>query len=569
MTHNIFDGKSAGCNTCSLDSAPCPGWSAVAPSPANGIDTPQFNGYSYGVWSVAFQNGEYYVGTYLNHLAGQKIPMFRARNEKYPMIARLLFDMDEYTGPSTEANATKPINILTFKSLPNMETLPSLDGNMFLWTEYKKEFPEVYVVRDQTNTNILLLGDAAGMPIDLSSTDLRYRNLFEAGDTILVYANGNETEDPDCCSRMEQRTVVSVDTEVWVGPQGSQTYVKLTLENTPTTGADLWSISVKGYNFAPNTVRPELNTSGITYAGDRVLKLYNGRNDCDTITASYQENPYARKHSYIQHISFKHDVTKQELNRSYAEENGVQSYLATKMQGLSEQMVDQMASAFYMARNRNPNNSVSYTRPDGTTAFLPGETMGVLPGLFDAHYMNPHKGLIQSARNLLIDEDKVRLVLEQLLQVQMSGAIKRGSTVTMVMDSMAISKFMQMNNAWNKFTGFMVTKTDNVHKEFTLPVIHTPYGPTEIMTCYKFEQLMNNTGNILFFPRDLVKFTQRENDYYDINTGAISKSAPGFRFEDVTLPWQHECKTYDIRTEFCIIIWMIESGAWRLITWFF
>ena len=41
MSHAAYDPKGA-CNTCALDSAPCPG-SAVAPSAANGIDLPQFN----------------------------------------------------------------------------------------------------------------------------------------------------------------------------------------------------------------------------------------------------------------------------------------------------------------------------------------------------------------------------------------------------------------------------------------------------------------------------------------------------------------------------------------------
>ena len=126
---------------------------------------------------------------------------------------------------------------------------------------------------------------------------------------------------------MEQRTIIQVTTENRTGPNGLQTYVRLVLENMPTTGADLPTISVKGFNAAPNTVRPELDTNGIVYAGDTILKLYNGRNDCDIITASYQENPYAWKHSYLQHISFKHDVTKGELNRSYAEEGGVMAYL--------------------------------------------------------------------------------------------------------------------------------------------------------------------------------------------------------------------------------------------------
>jgi hypothetical protein len=52
--------------------------------------------------------------------------------------------------------------------------------------------------------------------------------------------------------------------------------------------------------------------------------------------------------------------------------------------------------------------------------------------------------------------------------------VPRGSVTTMVMDNAAMAAFMKLNNAWNKFTGFMVTKTDNVKKDFTLPVIQTP-----------------------------------------------------------------------------------------------
>jgi len=146
------------------------------------------------------------------------------------------------------------------------------------------------------------------------------------------------------------------------------------------------------------------------------------------------------------------------------------------------------------------------------------------------------------------------LILDMILQVQNSGMLPRGSVTTMVMDNTAMAAFMKLNNAWNKFTGFMVTKTDNVKKEFTIPVIQTPNGLTEIMTCSEWNKITRNSGQILFIAKPLVGLRTRANARLDLQSGSIMKSTQGFNIEDVTLPGQHECRTYDVWTELAIII---------------
>ena len=185
----------------------------------------------------------------------------------------------------------------------------------------------------------------------------------------------------------------------------------------------------------------------------------------------------------------------------------------------------------------------------------------MFPALYDAHQRKPHLGLIKSAANLLTDEDKVRLVLEQILQVQNSGMIPRGSTVTMVMDNTALAAFMKLNNAWNKFTGFMLTRTDNVTKNFTIPTIQTPNGVTEVMQCSELSRLSNNSGVILFVPKSLVMLRARANAKYDIQSGGLVKATQGVNMEDITVPaiHGHECRVYNVWTELALILGGMDS----------
>jgi len=490
-----------------------------------------------------FVGGKYFVGDALSLLQTQKIPLFKAYMTQYPTIAQLLFNYDEIMDPTMQTNA--PLAALTFKSFPNIELLEAVDGTRYVWSEWKYEEEEIYIVKDEAvATPTFLIADKYGNPINLNAPGTN--KLIEVNDTVLIYRNAvtDGSADDDCCSTQIIRTVIGMGTTVFNG----QTYTSVTVEGNGNPG-ELPVTTYKGRNGfggnANNTYldNPDLWYQGI-YPGDKVLKLFHSRNDCDPITNTFQLQGYNMKQSFIQHLGYKFSMNKNELNRSYDTKDGVMDYLRQKIRGANLNMVRSAARMFYMGRNRNPINNAN----------LPGETLGIIPALRNAHALKPQLRLIRSAANLLTDEDRVRLILDMILQVQNSGMLPRGSVTTMVMDNAAMAAFMKLNNAWNKFTGFMVTKTDNVKKDFTIPVIQTPNGLTEIMTCSEWTKITRNSGQILFIAKPLVGLRTRANARLDLQSGSILKSTQGFNIEDVTLPGQHECRTYDVWTELAIII---------------
>ena len=269
------------------------------------------------------------------------------------------------------------------------------------------------------------------------------------------------------------------------------------------------------------------------------------------------------KQSFIQHVGASMTLTKTELNRRYADQAGVDAFLQSRLFGLQKKLVKQVVHSFYFGRNNAPDAGVTIagvTNPNGSARYKGSETMGVLPMIFNAHQLKPHLGLITSAAAFQTDDDYVRLLLDQILAAQNARVLSPGTPVTMIMDRVATTKFLKLNNAWNKFTGITVFKNDNVKKDFTLAAIQTPNGPVEIMTCYELGELTNNVGTILIMPKSHVMLKTRENQRY-VPNGQIEKAQHGFRFEDITLKQLNgtECNQYIAYTEFSIILGMVDS----------
>jgi len=558
----MYDPHSPWCNPCAPDTTPCD----VTPSQTqsytwhglNGVVNTGLNVWDPGAYTQVynFPNGKYYVGDALSILQTQKIPLFKAYMTQFPTIAQLLFNYDEILDPTNMQNA--PLAALTFKSFPNIELIEPVDGTRYIRSEWKYEEEEIFIIQDEAlPTNQVLIANKDGNPINLNAPGTN--KLVEVNDTILIYRNDptDGISDIDCCSTQIIRTITAIDTAVF----NAQTYTRLTLEGNGNPG-ELPLVTYKGRNVAPNSINTFLNDPNQwyqgTYPGDKILKLFHSRNDCDPITNTFQLQGYNMKQSFIQHLGYKFSMNKNELNRSYDTKDGVMDYLRQKIWGANLNMVRSAARMFYMGRNRNPINQGN----------LPGETLGLIPALRNAHALRPQLRLIRSAAGLLTDEDRVRLILDVILACQNSGMVPRGSVTTMVMDNTAMAAFMKLNNAWNKFTGFMVTRTDNVTKDFTIPVIQTPNGKTEIMTCSEWTKITRNAGSILFIAKPLVGLRTRPNARLDLQSGTILKSTQGFNIEDVTLPGQHECRNYDVWTEMALIIGGIDSGAHAIIEGF-
>ena len=484
--------------------------------------------------------------------------------ERIPAITRLLFDREEYIDPRNGDG--KPLTVLSFKSLPqNGTTWNSPDGKTFIYTEFRYKRPKAYIARDETDSNQVLIGFENGDPLDMNSCDPIYHDMFQVDDVVLVHANGGDTENPDCCSRLVQRSVIALDTETWNG----QDYVRLTFEDQPTADADLPADSYKGRNgLGTNTTNTALDPVGGTYPGDSIQRLYKTRNDNDRITGRSSDIPDDVKLTNIQHFFNQISFEKDELNISFAIEEEAIGVIKRKINNINRNFIDEIANSFYFGRNRGQDSAVTYIQPvTGETRRLGGETMGVLPALYEAHAQNPYMGLIQSAERLRSDDDLVRLFLDQLLAVQEAGVLNQGEAISVLMDRTAFNAFHKLNAAWNRLVGHMVTSTNQISKDFQIPTISTSMGSIEFLTCSRFSELMGNTGDILFIPTKMVAMVQRENDKYDIQTGQVTKQTVGFKTKDITVPaiHGHERQVFDIFGERAIALGMVDSGAWRMI----
>lgn len=574
MPRGTHDPKGTGCTPCALDTASCNVTSDL-PAEGNALRGSTYTGFSKSCGGHTYQQinfwtgGKFAIKDYISLLwingSSNTMPLFRQLYEKYPAITRLLFDWEEVVDPRNWDG--KPMTILSFKSLPNNpEMLESPDGQAFVYTQFRYERPRAFVIRDETSSNQILVGKDDSNPIDMSGCDALYQDMFKVGDVVLIHANGGDTEDPDCCSRMVQRAVIDIDEEVFDG----KTFTRLTLEDQPTSNSDLPNDSYKGRNgYAGNSNNTALNKPWYIYPGDEVQRLYRTRNDHDKITGRVNDIPDEVKFTHIQHFFNQISFTKAELNTSYAIEEKAIGYIKRKVNNINRIFIDEIASSFYFWQNRGGDSAVTYTL-NGETRRIGSETMGVIPSLYEAHANNPLKGIIQDVSRLRNDDDYVRAFLDQLLAVQEAGVLSQGEKIAVLMDQTAYNSFHKLNAAWNRLMGTLVTSSTNITKDFQIPTITTSFGTMEFLYCQKFSDLMKNSGNILFIPTKMVALVQRENDKYDVQTGTMTKQTMGFKTTDITTPaiHGHEKQIFDIFGERAIALGMVDSGAWRMLQGF-
>jgi len=570
MAYSIWQ-QWAGCSTCNIDSTSCP-WTNEIPAAANGLNGMAYNGFTVqdhnGVIIQNFnvQSGEFRVQNYLDILKEWSKPLFTQFMSNYKTIARLLFDIDEIYDESKYGGKVGS-EILLFKNFPTAPVLPSDDGVSFIYQEQAYTDVVAYIARDEAvATDTFILHDGAGRPINLN--DPKYRGLYEVGKTILVTSNGNNIAtptDPDCCASMIQRVIVGMGTVVWNGPLWNLNYPSITVEV-----GDLPTAVYKGINVAPNTVVATLNDDyGNVYKGDSVRALYKSRNDCDQISGEANNLWTSMKRSYIQHFGKVLKFEKYELNRSYADMEGVAGFITKEKIGpVTRMLMEEIAYTFYMGQNRGSTSTISYTNPLTGKVERPwSDTMGLIPHIHRANLAFPEKRIITSMKNLRTPEEKASLIVDQMIQAQQSGAVNTGDSLVLLMDTKAYSTYNRLLNAFTKLTGAVYQTTDNVKKNFVTPELFTPYGTVEIMTCPIFERITGNSGNMMFIPKKLIMLKQRENHAYTLESGSIMKSTLGFQTVDITvkaLHW-HECQTYNVFGEFSIILWLVESGAYRWI----
>jgi len=92
----------------------------------------------------------------------------------------------------------------------------------------------------------------------------------------------------------------------------------------------------------------------------------------------------------------------------YPEVGGIDAVIGRRLQNIARDLTEQEYRAFWLGENRAPNNASK----------IPGSTMGLYTELMNAHAAKPWLKIVRSAAAAVTLEDKARIFIETLQQVQ-------------------------------------------------------------------------------------------------------------------------------------------------------
>ena len=461
------------------------------------------------------QGQQYFPEQFLNQMAGNLFPALTVFKNWHSSIMQFFFDRSTL---GENINSVTPQ--LVFKNLASVKLGDFVDGNYVQrWEWYYKKF-EWVVTADYatpTLTFTVWLPDGSGGYINTTSDATTGYGIHERA-TILIARQG---DDP-CCTDNVIRTVVSV---------------------TPTT--------VTLEQVAPGD-------TGITLReGDTVKVLWKSRNDCEVINNKYGKTPALTERSYAQHFGYRLEFKKCDVNKAYLSPEGAMAPIKNLLFHNNIGLAEEMGFAALFARNRGCICAGA--------SELPSETQGLISKILVEDARDPSLGLISSVRDYVTIEQKVQKLFCEIYAAQQSGVLNPGETLTILANTEAMTALAQRQFAFNKVLGYQVLKSDGQNNTMSFPTIATPNGGVEFEQDQLLSEAYPNEGVLVIFPKRLLSITARQNYRYNPLANSIEKSSLGLMMEEVTMPGQHECREYDVWTEFALIIAGARSGAYRMI----
>lgn len=594
----MFTNTSGNCTTsCNIDTTPCPiGVNGEYQNyPAYGLEGVTFDGYSYLSDSGAqilykpADDGKYYIDDQIPTLThdGEAIPMFKALLDTPSSLPQLLLDQTTLEGLyDPEKAGPLSMKAPTFKSIKNIQVGLGKDGQSFIWAEFNPERPVMYLYKsvkeitaDSVNVKYYLC-DKRGLPIDFNHP--KYKDLVVINSRLRIMRHdpaevqGEDCGSAGCCADLIVRPVVAMGADQLSRPSnfgGTAMYPYVIFEgagngtdgvNRPLFTATGRS-SVEGAEIAYNDNyvclnNPDKFQDGV-YPGDQITFEYNSFDWCNPVLGGYQTQGHVLRRSFAQNIGTELCFDDAELRMGYPEVGGIDAVIGRRLQNIARDLVEQEYRAFWLGENRAPNNASK----------IPGSTMGLYTELMNAHAQKPWLKIVRSAANTVTLEDKARLFIECISQVQ-NSKFGRG-TITAVMDSAAYSCYLSLRGAFKKLGGWveMLPNATNFDfgKSFT---VTTQYGNVEIMTDTYLEQLSENSGMIVFLNRDLIGTATLPEFSIELPSNSVKKSVTqGLRIKDVTPNYiLGNCKCFDIYTSFAFIFVGVgqENGPYMILEGF-
>lgn len=585
----MFRNTSGNCGSvCNVDTTPC----AIGIQgeynnySSAGLEGVMYDGVSYlnemgtKIEYKAGKDGKFHITdamTLLTH-DGKPLPLYKAfmtGNTAIPQLTMSFQDVNDLYDPDKAGNM--PTKIPTFKAVKSANVGLAADGNSFLWRELVPEKPVMYLYKtvneitaDSQNVKYFL-ADKNGLPIDFKSP--KYRDLLHVNSRVLIQRHDpaqvkEENCKGGCCTDTIRRTIVAMGEESLSKPSnfggtGMYPYIILEGRGNGTDGKNLPLFTATGrssvdgasINYNDNYVclnNADKFANGI-YPGDEITFAYSSFNWCTKLEGGYQMDGVIVKRSFVQNIGTKLCFDQYELQKGYVELGGIDAVMGMRFQAASRHLVEQQFRAFWLGENRNPINQ----------AGIPGSTMGLYTEIMSAHSAMPWDKMVQSAAFASTHEEKARIFLDMIAQVQ-AAPLTQGRTITAVMDRAAYSYYLTLRPTFKKIGGWqeMLPSATNMDfgNHFT---ITTEWGTLEIMTDYYLQEISGNSGVVVFLDKELIGVASPVQYGIELPSAKVpGKVVQGIQIQDISDPTVvGNCSCWAMYTSFAYIFIGVGTGG--------
>ncbi len=295
------------------------------------------------------------------------------------------------------------------------------------------------------------------------------------------------------------------------------------------------------------------------YDTNRVLRLYNVRNDGDDIVNTYNLQGGDEMESFFQNFQGEVNFTTKELNKTYAYPEGPEEYVASVFSNFLQHQIHEFGFGFWKGRNLAQNGVVTK-----------GEMLGVITAIEDA-VAATGLPLITDLSGVVGDDAQVRAIIDEIFAAQMSGLVDEGQPLTITCNYKALQALTKLNGAWNKLAG--VTVYDNTGTDIKLNIrkIVGQFGTVEFVADHFLNILHPDDSYMVFTPRTLIKLYMRQNETVNVDGNAprMNKYVPGMKFDDISKivnARKPEICTFIAHTHFATMLVGLQTGAFRIIT---
>jgi len=323
-------------------------------------------------------------------------------------------------------------------------------------------------------------------------------------------------------------------------------------DGTTTTELQRRIISITGNDVT-------LEAAVTAYDTNRVLRLYNVRNDGDDIVNTYNLQGNDEMESFFQNFQGEINFKVKELNKTYSYPEGPEAYVSSVFANFLQHQIHEFGFGFWRGRNLPQNGNTTK-----------GEMLWVITAIENA-VAATGLPLITDLSSVIDDDDQVEAIIDEIYAAQMSGLVDDGQPLTIACNYKALQALSKLNGAWNKLAG--VTVYDNTGTDVKLAVrrITGPFGTVEFMTDHFLNILHPKKSFMCIMDRNLVKLYMKQNESVSVdgNAPTLNKYVPGMKFEDISKivnARKPEIFTYIAYTHYATVLVGLNTGAWRIIT---